>query len=286
MRPGDNFLDSQFMKAAAHGKRRVTRFRTIWISDVHLGTTGCQAARLLEFLQHTESETLYLVGDIIDGWQLKRRWYWDQTHNNVVQNVLKKAKKGTEVVFVPGNHDESIRQFIDLDFGGIRVRDELIHVTAQGKRMLVLHGDRFDGVIACAKWLAYLGDSLYTVILKFNQVFNYWRARAGLPYWSLSQYLKLKVKNAVSYITSFEQALAAEARKKGVDGVICGHIHKPEIREIDGIVYCNDGDWVESLSALVEEPSGELRLVTWEEIVMQHKHAVTSDLTEIGISVS
>ncbi|MEN3295545.1 MAG: hypothetical protein V7642_4798 [Burkholderiales bacterium] len=283
MKPGDQFLNAGMLKAAGHSKRPVKRFRTIWISDVHLGTTGCQAARLLEFLQATESETLYLVGDIIDGWQLKRRWYWDQTHNNVVQNVLKKAKKGTQVIFVPGNHDESIRQFIDLDFGGIKIRDELVHVTAQGKRMLVLHGDRFDGVIACAKWLAYVGDSLYTMILKFNQILNNWRARAGLPYWSLSQYLKLKVKNAVSYISSFENALAAEARKKGVDGVICGHIHKPEIRDIDGITYCNDGDWVESLSALVEEHSGELRLVTWQDIVMQ---PVREESTELCVSLS
>jgi UDP-2,3-diacylglucosamine pyrophosphatase LpxH len=182
---------------------------------------------------------------------------------------MKKAKKGTKVIFVPGNHDESVRQFIGLDFGGIKIRDELIHTTANGKRMLVLHGDRFDGVIACAKWLAYVGDSLYTMILKFNQVFNAWRARAGLPYWSLSQYLKLKVKNAVSYITSFEDALAAEARKQGLDGVICGHIHKPEIRDIDGILYCNDGDWVESLSALVEDKLGELRLVDWREIMLR-----------------
>ena len=271
MNPRDQFLAAGFLASEASVKRVPTRFRTIWISDLHLGTTGCQAARLLEFLRATESDTLYLVGDIIDGWQLQRRWYWDQIHNNVVQAVLKKARKGTEVIFVPGNHDEAIRQFIDLDFGGIRIRDELVHTTAQGKRMLVLHGDRFDGVIACAKWLAYVGDGLYTMILKFNQIYNVWRARAGLPYWSLSQYLKLKVKNAVSYISSFEDALAAEARKRGLDGVICGHIHKPEIRHIDGITYCNDGDWVESLSALVEEHSGELRLVTWQEIVMPVK---------------
>ncbi|MEY3580675.1 MAG: hypothetical protein RI984_1779 [Pseudomonadota bacterium] len=250
-------------------KAKPIHFRTIWISDIHLGTSGCQAKRLLEFLKATESDKLYLVGDIVDGWQLKRRWYWHQTHNDVVQLVMKKAKKGTKVIFVPGNHDEAVRQFIGLDFGGIKIRDELIHTTANGKRMLVLHGDRFDGVIACAKWLAYLGDSLYTMILKFNQVFNAWRARAGLPYWSLSQYLKLKVKNAVSYITSFEDALAAEARKQGLDGVICGHIHKPEIRDIDGILYCNDGDWVESLSALVEDKLGELRLVDWREIMLR-----------------
>lgn len=278
MKPADQFLDQKFLKA---GKKDVIRFRTIWISDVHLGTTGCQAARLLEFLQATESDTLYLVGDIVDGWQLKRRWYWDQVHNNVVQTVLKKAKKGTDVIFVPGNHDEAVRQFIDLDFGGIKIRDELVHTTAQGKRMLVLHGDRFDGVIACAKWLAYVGDSLYTMILKFNQVFNNWRARAGLPYWSLSQYLKLKVKNAVSYITSFEDALAEEARKKGLDGVICGHIHKPEIRDIGGVTYCNDGDWVESLSALVEEANGELRLVTWQDI-MRRGHAAAEAVSAVS----
>ncbi len=281
MKPRDPFLTADFIGADSGSKREPVRFRTIWISDVHLGTTGCQAQRLLEFLRRTESETLYLVGDIIDGWQLKRRWYWEQSHNDVVQTVLKKAKKGTEVIFVPGNHDEAVRQFIDLDFGGIRVRDELIHTTAEGKRMLVLHGDRFDGVIACAKWLAYVGDNLYTLILKFNQWFNTWRARAGLPYWSLSQYLKLKVKNAVSYISSFENALADEARRRGLDGVICGHIHKPEIRDINGIKYCNDGDWVESLSALVEEHSGELRLVTWQEIVMPQqsaKHEKVNDL--------
>jgi UDP-2,3-diacylglucosamine pyrophosphatase LpxH len=248
-------------------KSKPLRFRTIWISDVHLGTSGCQAKRLLDFLKATESEQLYLVGDIVDGWQLRRRWYWHQTHNDVVQLILKKAKKGTKVTFVPGNHDESVRQFIGLDFGGIQIRDELIHTCADGKRMLVLHGDRFDGVIACAKWLAYVGDSLYTMVLKFNQVFNAWRARSGLPYWSLSQYLKLKVKNAVSYITSFETALAEEAKKQGLDGVICGHIHKAEIREISGILYCNDGDWVESLSALVEEADGSLSLIDWLEVM-------------------
>jgi len=281
MKSRDQFLDANGIDATLGTKRDPLHFRTIWISDVHLGTPGCQAQRLLEFLRATESETLYLVGDIIDGWQLKRRWYWEQSHNNVVQTVLKKAKKGTNVIFVPGNHDEVIRQFIDLDFGGIKIRDELVHTTANGKRMLVIHGDRFDGVIACAKWLAYVGDNLYTMILKFNQWFNSWRARAGLPYWSLSQYLKGKVKNAVNYITSFEDALAAEASKKGLDGVICGHIHKPEIRDINGIKYCNDGDWVESLSALVEDEAGELRLVTWGEIMQLKKSSKLAGVEDL-----
>ena len=269
MNARDNFMSAGKQSKSLLKKPKSMRFRTIWISDVHLGTSGCQASRLLEFLKATESDVLYLVGDIVDGWQLRRRWYWHQTHNDVVQLVLKKAKKGTKVIFVPGNHDEAIRQFIGLDFGGIKIRDELIHTCANGKRMLVLHGDRFDGVIACAKWLAYVGDSLYTMILKFNQYLNAWRARSGLPYWSLSQYLKLKVKNAVSYITSFETALAEEAKKQSVDGVICGHIHKAEIREINGILYCNDGDWVESLSALVEDASGELRLIDWHEVMLR-----------------
>jgi UDP-2,3-diacylglucosamine pyrophosphatase LpxH len=269
MKPHENFLSPLHTPPGIKKKRETLRYRSMWISDLHLGTPGCQAAKLLEFLRATDTDTLYLVGDIVDGWQLKRRWFWDQHHNNIVQLILKKAKKGTRVIFVPGNHDEAVRQFIDLDFAGIQVRDELVHTTADGRRLLVLHGDRFDGVIACAKWLAYVGDSLYTVILKFNQHLNAWRARAGLPYWSLSQYLKLKVKNAVSYITSFETALAAEARRLGLDGVVCGHIHKAEIRDVEGILYCNDGDWVESLTALVEEPSGALRLITWQDAMLE-----------------
>jgi UDP-2,3-diacylglucosamine pyrophosphatase LpxH len=272
MKPYDNFLSPQIKPPGIKKKRDTLRYRTMWISDIHLGTPGCQAAKLLEFLRATDAETIYLVGDIIDGWQLRRRWFWDQHHNNVIQTILKKAKKGTRVIFVPGNHDESVRQFIDLDFAGIQVRDELVHVTADGKRLLVLHGDRFDGVIACAKWLAYVGDGLYTMILRFNQHLNNWRARVGLPYWSLSQYLKLKVKNAVSYITSFETALASEARRLGLDGVICGHIHKAEIRDIDGVMYCNDGDWVESLTALVEDHDGKLRLVDWQQVMLESDH--------------
>lgn len=277
MKPREQFLDNSKLVSLLENQQQPIRFNTIWLSDTHLGTSGCQAQRLLEFLQATESNTLYLVGDIIDGWQLRRRWYWDQHHNNVVQAILKKARNGTQVIFIPGNHDEMIRQYIGLDLGGIQIRDELVHTTRQGKRMLVLHGDRFDGVIACAKWLAYLGDNMYTVILKLNQWFNNWRARVGLPYWSLSQYLKLKVKNAVSYMTSFEEALAAEARKKHLDGVICGHIHKPEMRDIDGILYCNDGDWVESLSALVEDTTGALHLTTWAETMQRKQHLVSPE---------
>ena len=242
------------------------RYRAIFISDIHLGTASCQAEKLLDFLRHTDSTHLYLVGDIIDGWQLKRRWYWHQTHNDVIQKVLRKARKGTKVTYIAGNHDEAMRHFLGLAFGGIDIRDEAVHVTADGRRLLVIHGDLFDAVVQNAKWLAYLGDAAYILTLKLNQYFNHVRAKLGFRYWSLAQFLKHRVKNAVSYITKFEDALAHEARRRGFHGVICGHIHKAEIRDIGGITYCNDGDWVESLTALVEMDSGELRIVDWKAI--------------------
>lgn len=255
--------------AASHAQpdeERRLRYRAIWISDVHLGTAGCQAELLLEFLRHTESDELFLVGDIIDGWQLKRRWYWHQHHNDVVQKVLRKARKGTKVVYVAGNHDEFARQFLGLAFGDITIVDEAVHTTRQGKKLLILHGDQFDAVVQCAKWLAHLGDWLYGVALEVNRVLNKIRRKMKLPYWSLSQYLKHRVKNAVSYINAFEEAVAREAKRRGMDGVVCGHIHRPEIRDIDGVTYCNDGDWVESLSALVETQEGELKIITWLDV--------------------
>lgn len=239
------------------------RYRAIFISDLHLGTPGCQAGPLLDFLREHSSQSLYLVGDIIDGWQLRRRWYWPQLHNDVVQKLLRRARKGCRVVFVPGNHDEFARAFTGLNFGGIEVLNEAVHVTADGKRLWVTHGDYFDGVIQCAKWLAYVGDHAYEMTLRVNRHLNSLRARLGLPYWSLSAYLKHKVKKAVNYVSDFESAVAAEARRLGLDGVICGHIHHAEIREISGTLYCNDGDWVESRSALVEHHDGRLELIYW-----------------------
>ncbi|HSV69848.1 MAG TPA: UDP-2,3-diacylglucosamine diphosphatase [Methylibium sp.] len=239
------------------------RVRSVWISDVHLGTPGCQAAALLDFLKAVDSRHLYLVGDIIDGWQLRRSWYWPQAHNDVVQKLLRKARKGTRVVFVPGNHDEFARKYVGHDFGGIQVVEDCIHTTADGRRLWITHGDYFDGVIQCAKWLAYVGDSAYELTLRLNRHFNSLRARLGLPYWSLSKYLKLKVKRAVSFIGDFEQAVVREAQRRGVHGVVCGHIHHAELREIDGITYANDGDWVESLTALVEHFDGRLEIVDW-----------------------
>jgi len=239
------------------------RLRSVFVSDLHLGAPGCQAVALLDFLKRHPSEQLYLVGDIVDGWQLRRRWFWPQAHNDVVQKLLRRARKGCRVVYVPGNHDEFARQFAGHAFGGIEVVHDAVHVTADGRSLWVLHGDAFDGVVQCAKWLAMVGDNLYEFSLRLNRHLNRLRGRLGLPYWSLSAYLKHKVKRALNYVTSFEQAVAAEARKRGHDGVVCGHIHRAEMRTIDGVLYCNDGDWVESRTALVEHMDGRLELVQW-----------------------
>ena len=256
------------------------RFRTLWISDLHLGTPGCQATALLDFLKRTECDTLFLVGDIIDGWQLRRQWYWPQAHNDVVQKLLRKARKGTRVIFIPGNHDEFARRYLNHNFGGIDVADEWMHETADGRQLWVTHGDLFDGVIQCAKWLAHLGDSLYEFTLRLNRHLNSLRARMGLPYWSLSKYLKLKVKRAVSYVGDFEAALAKEARKRGAQGVVCGHIHHAELRDIDGILYANDGDWVESLTALAEHADGRLEIIHWAA----HMHVAGRRDAAIGVT--
>ena len=246
-----------------HGPGAGLRFRSLWISDVHLGTPGCQASALLDFLRQTECDTLFLVGDIVDGWQLRRSWFWPQTHNDVVQKLLRKVRKGTRVIFVPGNHDEFARRYVGHNFGGIEVVEDWVHRTADGRFLWVTHGDLFDGVVQCTKWLAHAGDRLYEITLRLNRHLNSLRARMGLPYWSLSGYLKDKVKRAVAYVGDFESAVAREARRRGVDGVVCGHIHRAELREIDGIVYANDGDWVESLTALAEHVDGRLEMIDW-----------------------
>ena len=256
--PADDDDADEVVSGSASG-----RLRTVFISDVHLGTPGCQAKALLAFLKAHPSDRLYLIGDIIDGWQLRRRWYWPQSHNDVVQKILRRARKGCKVVFVPGNHDEFARHFVDHHFGGVHVVQEAIHTTADGRKLWIIHGDHFDGVIQYAKWLAYLGDNLYEFTLRLNTHLNSLRARLGLPYWSLSQYLKHRVKSALNYVLQFEGAVAAEARKRGLDGVVCGHIHRAEMRTIDGTLYCNDGDWVESLTALVEHGDGRLEIVHW-----------------------
>jgi UDP-2,3-diacylglucosamine pyrophosphatase LpxH len=239
------------------------RFRTVWISDTHLGTSGCNAELLHDFLQSIKPETLYLVGDIIDGWRLKRGWYWPARHNDIVRRVLKLANKGTRVVYIPGNHDEAARDYVGLAFGGVEVMAEAIHTTVDGRQFLVLHGDEFDGVVLYARWLAFLGDIGYTLLLRLNVWFNALRRQFGLPYWSLSAYIKHRVKNAVAFISQYEQVVAEAARQRGVDGVVCGHIHCAEIRDFDGILYMNDGDWVESCTALVEHFDGRIEIIDW-----------------------
>jgi len=251
------------MNADTDGARR---YRSIWISDIHLGTRGCKAEYLLDFLKRTESDFLYLVGDVVDGWRLKRSWYWPQAHNDVVQKILRKARKGTKVLFIPGNHDEFAREYAELSFGDIEVATQAIHYTADGKTLLVLHGDAFDGVVKYAKWLAHLGDGAYNFAIWLNHWLNVARRRLGLSYWSLSAYLKHKVKNAVQYMDNFGKTVAEEARRHGVDGVVCGHIHHAQISDLSGVLYCNDGDWVESCTALVEHWDGRLEILHWLEI--------------------
>ncbi len=245
--------------------RLPTHYRAIWISDFHIGTRRAQTGLLLDFLKFTESDSLYLVGDIIDNWSLQKNWFWDQGHNDIIQKILRKARKGTKVIYIPGNHDENFRDFVGTRFGRVAVMQDAMHITADKKRYLVLHGDEFDGVVKYAKWLAVLGDKAYEIALELNRSLNWVRRKFGLPYWSLSSHLKRRVKQAVQFISNFEQAVVREAKKRGADGVICGHIHTPEISTIDGIHYCNDGDWVESCSALVEHADGRFELIHWNE---------------------
>jgi UDP-2,3-diacylglucosamine pyrophosphatase LpxH len=239
--------------------------RAIFISDVHLGTKGAQAGHLLDFLRVYEAPRIYLVGDIIDGWRLKSGWYWPQSHNDVMQKLLRKVRKGAHLIYVPGNHDDFLRGFMPSHFGGIEIVDTAIHETADGRRLLVMHGDMFDVVVRNAKWLALLGDKAYTVGLVANRWLNAARRHLGLRYWSLSAWAKRKVKNAVNYIGEFETVLAAEARRHRTDGVICGHIHHAAHRTIDGLTYINTGDWVESCTAAVEHMDGRIEIIRWLE---------------------
>jgi len=245
------------------GFRPKRKYRTVWISDIHLGTRGCNAALLVDFLRSMECQTLYLVGDIVDGWRLRKGWYWPDEHNEVIRRLLKMAHRGTRVVFVAGNHDEMLRDYAGLTFGGVELVLEAVHETADGRKLLVTHGDSFDGVVLYAKWLAFLGDKAYSLLMRANIVVNAVRRRLKMPYWSLSALVKRKVKNAVQYVCSFEEAVAREAMERGLDGIVCGHIHCAEIRQIGDITYYNDGDWVESCTALAEEADGTIKIVDW-----------------------
>jgi UDP-2,3-diacylglucosamine pyrophosphatase LpxH len=245
------------------GQKPVRHHRTIFISDVHLGTRGCKAEQLVDFLTRNHCKTLYLVGDIVDGWRLKHRWFWPEAHSRVVQAILRKIDTGTRVIYVPGNHDEIFRTYSGREVAGIEIMREAVHETADGRQLLVIHGDHFDAVIAYAKWLAHMGDWAYTVALQLNEWCHAGRRVLGLRYWSLSAYLKQRVKNALEYICRFEEAVAQDVRARGFDGVVCGHIHHAAIKTINGVVYHNDGDWVESCTALVEDARGHLEILRW-----------------------
>ncbi len=261
----------------------ITHYRTIFMSDLHLGTRDCQAELMLDFLRFHDADTIFLVGDIVDGWRLKSGWYWPQAHNDVIQKLLRKVRHGARMIFVPGNHDEFARQFLGLTFGGIEIVQDTIHTTADGRNFLVMHGDEFDVVVRHAKWLAFFGDWAYDTALFVNTYFNRVRRLLGFGYWSLSAWAKLKVKNAVNFIGSFERELAAEAKKRGADGVICGHIHHAAIREIEGITYVNTGDFVESCSVVVEHDDGRLEIVHWATLAAKSRHAPQESETEANI---
>lgn len=240
-------------------------YRTVWISDVHLGTRGCKAEYLLDFLRSVECDCLYMVGDIIDFWKLRSGGYWPQLHSELLRTVMSMAKRGIRVIYIPGNHDEVFRDYADTVFGGIEIQTSAIHTGADGRRFLVLHGDEFDGVVCSSRWLAVLGSEAYDLLLTLNRWFNYMRRKLGFPYWSLSAYLKHKVKNAVNFIGDYEKALVHAATEQGVDGIICGHIHHAAIQEIGNTQYCNCGDWVESYTALTESHDGSLSILRWSE---------------------
>jgi UDP-2,3-diacylglucosamine pyrophosphatase LpxH len=245
---------------------RPRRFRAIFISDIHLGSKPAKAEYLIDFLRHHEADRIYLVGDVVDGWRLKRSWHWPQAHNDVVQKLLRAGRKGTEIVYIAGNHDEFLRGFQGVHFGGVVVADRAVHEAADGRRYLVIHGDQFDSVVHSARWLAYLGDRAYDVSIVLNRIVARCRRVLGLPYWSFSSWAKQRVKQAVNFISAFQHLLAQEARRSHVDGVICGHIHHAAIETIEGIRYINTGDWVESCTAVVEHQDGRFEILRWQHL--------------------
>ena len=254
------------MQRSTSGK---VTLRSVFVSDVHLGSRDCRAAELLEFLSGIEVDYLFLVGDIVDLWSLRRNFYWPQEHNEVLRTILDMARGGTKVIYVPGNHDQDLREFCGSVFGNLEIRRKYVHSTAAGRELLVMHGDEFDTAVKCGRWLARFGAHAYEFTLRLNRYVNAARRLLGLPYWSFATYLKLRLKNAVQYVAAFEVAAAQAARQRGLDGIVCGHIHRAGVSEIDGVLYCNDGDWVESCTALVEENNGQLSL--WHASQMRQR---------------
>ena len=259
------------------------QYRTIWISDIHLGTKGCNAKLLIDFLDSVDSETLYLVGDIIDGWRLKKKLYWPAEHNDIVWRILKRAKRGTRIIYIPGNHDEMFRQFSGMHFGGIEIQRAAFHTTADGRRLMVLHGDEFDAVMLSHRWLAFVGDAAYHFIMKLNHYVNVVRRAFDLPYWSLSKMAKHKVKNAVEFIGKYEEVVAEAAAKRGADGVVCGHIHTAEHRMFGDTEYWNDGDWVEGCNALVEHADGRMEILHWPEEIAKREARQQAEEAVAGV---
>lgn len=245
-------------------------FRTVWISDTHLCSRDCQEGYLFDFLRSIKCEYLYIVGDFIDVWQLRRKWYWPHMLNRVIRRILKIADKGTRVVYIPGNHDEMMRDFIGFAFGKVEIRAQAVHQTLDGRRLLVLHGDEFDVIVRYKKWLSMLGSAAYDYTISANRILNWWRRKLNLPYYSFCGALKRRVKKAMEYTGAFEDALAREARRQSVDGVVCGHVHQPAIKDLHGVAYYNPGDWVENCSALVEDETGRMCILNWTHKWQEH----------------
>jgi UDP-2,3-diacylglucosamine pyrophosphatase LpxH len=258
---------------------RPLKFRSVWISDVHLGSRDCKADFVLDFLLSVQTEYLYLVGDIIDMQAMRRGLYWPQKHNNVIRAILGKAKHDTKVMFVPGNHDEPIRGYVGHEFGNVDIERTAVHETLDGKKLLVMHGDEFDGMLQCPRLMSWIGAFSYDLLLRLNRLYNAYRRRFNKPYWSLSSFIKSKVGNANKHIRMFESVVTDYARKRGMDGVVCGHIHKPRLIQNDDFVYCNDGDWVEHCCALVERLDGTLSLIHWTD----QQYSYTADGQERSV---
>lgn len=243
------------------------QYRTVFISDIHLGMRNCQSDLVLDFLKHIDADTYYLVGDIVDFWKVRRGTFWPQSHNDVLQKLMRKARKGSRLIYIPGNHDEGLRDYCGMNFGSIEIRRDAVHTTADGKRYCVLHGDEFDVIVRYARWLALLGDRSYDFALALNIPLNYCRRVLGLGHWSLANYLKQRVKSAVNFIGEFEEALAHEAERRKVEGLICGHIHHANDRQIGPVHYLNCGDWVESCTAIGERADGTFEIIRWKDVV-------------------
>ncbi|HTW75137.1 MAG TPA: UDP-2,3-diacylglucosamine diphosphatase, partial [Steroidobacteraceae bacterium] len=250
----------------SQGQRPNVHVRTVFLSDIHLGSRDCRADLLLEFLRAVHADEIVLIGDIVDIWSLQRSFYWTQSHTDVLRALLGRSRNGTRVIYVPGNHDAAFRDLCPASFGELHIQRDYVHQTAGGLRLLVTHGDEFDVAVKCSPWLALLGSGLYDVILALNRALNGLRRLRGRGYWSLAGFLKSRIGNAVQYVHRFETAAAEAARARGLDGIVCGHIHRPRLTQHAGMLYCNDGDWVDSCSALIEQPNGSLELWHWADV--------------------